>query len=112
MMSSGGCLLALVGSSVDQVIVVAGRPRFLSAVTRMVCLTQNICRKMTIQFLSVFQIRISLITDPDQGFFLNADPDPDSGFCIPDHDPKSLSPKNKINEFFLGVFLAFSLLDS
>ena len=31
---------------------------------------------------SVFRIRISLNADPDQGFYLNADPDPDSGFWI------------------------------
>jgi len=46
----------------------------------------------------VFRIRISLNADLDPGFYLNADPDPDSGFWIPDPDQRSFLPKN-------GIFL-------
>jgi len=47
--------------------------------------TKNVCSRSK----SVFRIRISLNADPDpdRGFYLNADPD--SGFWIPDPDPRS-----------------------
>jgi len=64
----------------------------------------------------VFQIRISLNADPDPGFYINVDPDRDldSGFWIPDPDPRSFCPKIKINGKVLEMlsFLAlFSLFD-
>ena len=44
--------------------------------------------------LAVFRIRISLTADPDPGFYLNAYPDLDFGFRIPDPDLRSFLHKN------------------
>jgi len=68
--------------------------------------------KHLIPVSAVFRNDISLKADPDPGFYLNADMDPDSGFWIPDLDPRSFSLKIQINGniFNSRVFLALFLL--
>jgi len=58
----------------------------------------------------VFRIRIILIADPDPGFYLNANPDPGSGFRIlyPEQGSVLSKIKNKNkNSSFSYTFLVF-----